>query len=73
MAAAAELLAADGIGVQTAPVLVLGLGNILLTDEGVGVAVIERLEQQYRLPDERGTARRRDLRHDTAGRPAQSR
>ncbi len=33
-----------------APVLVLGLGNILLQDEGVGVAVIERLETAYRLP-----------------------
>ena len=29
--------------------VVLGIGNILLTDEGVGVRVIERLEQQYRL------------------------
>lgn len=35
-----------------APVLVLGLGNILLQDEGVGVAVIERLQQRYRVPDE---------------------
>jgi hydrogenase maturation protease len=35
-----------------APILVLGLGNILLQDEGVGVAVIERLQQRYRLPDE---------------------
>ena len=35
-----------------APVLVLGLGNILLQDEGVGVAVIERLQRRYRVPDE---------------------
>ena len=34
-----------------APVLVMGLGNILMEDEGVGVAVIERLRQRYRLPD----------------------
>ncbi|MCF8167840.1 MAG: HyaD/HybD family hydrogenase maturation endopeptidase [Rhodoferax sp.] len=33
-------------------VVVLGIGNILLSDEGVGVRVIERLEQRYRLPPE---------------------
>ncbi len=32
-------------------VTVLGLGNILLRDEGVGVRVIERLKQTYELPD----------------------
>ncbi len=31
-------------------ITVLGIGNILLTDEGVGVRVIERLEQEYELP-----------------------
>ena len=35
-----------------APILVLGLGNILLQDEGVGVAVIERLQRRYRVPPE---------------------
>jgi hydrogenase maturation protease len=30
--------------------LVLGLGNILLRDEGVGVRVVERLQALYRLP-----------------------
>ncbi len=30
--------------------VVLGIGNILLTDEGVGVRVIEQLEQDYRFP-----------------------
>jgi hydrogenase maturation protease len=30
--------------------LVLGLGNILLRDEGVGVRVVERLQEQYRFP-----------------------
>ena len=35
-----------------APMLVLGLGNILLQDEGVGVAVIERLQRRYRVPAE---------------------
>lgn len=32
------------------PVLVLGLGNILLQDEGIGVRVIERLKQEYEFP-----------------------
>ncbi len=31
-------------------ILVLGVGNILLTDEGIGVRVIEALEQRYALP-----------------------
>lgn len=34
------------------PILVLGLGNILLGDEGVGVRVVERLHEKYELPDE---------------------
>lgn len=32
-------------------ILVLGLGNILLQDEGVGVRVIEALEAGYDIPD----------------------
>jgi hydrogenase maturation protease len=32
--------------------LVLGLGNILLGDEGVGVRVVERLEELYHVPKE---------------------
>ena len=32
--------------------LVLGLGNILLGDEGVGIRVVERLQARYDLPDE---------------------
>ncbi len=32
--------------------LVLGLGNILLEDEGVGVRVIERLQVDYIYPDD---------------------
>lgn len=31
-------------------VLVLGVGNILLGDEGVGVRIVEDLEKRYRLP-----------------------
>jgi hydrogenase maturation protease len=32
--------------------LVLGLGNILLGDEGVGVRVVERLQKLYEFPQE---------------------
>ena len=32
--------------------LVLGLGNILLSDEGLGVRVVERLRKSYRFPPE---------------------
>lgn len=31
-------------------ILVLGIGNILLEDEGIGVHVVERLQSRYRLP-----------------------
>lgn len=37
-------------GCSRRPVLVLGIGNILLGDEGVGVRVIEQM-QKMRLPD----------------------
>ncbi len=33
-------------------IVVLGVGNILLTDEGVGVRVVEELGSRYRLPPE---------------------
>ena len=32
-------------------ILVLGVGNILLTDEGVGIRVIERIQERYAFPD----------------------
>jgi len=32
--------------------LILGLGNILLSDEGLGVRVVERLGESYRFPPE---------------------
>lgn len=32
-------------------IVVLGVGNILLKDEGVGVRVIEKLQRQYTLPE----------------------
>lgn len=31
--------------------LVLGIGNILLQDEGAGVRALQRIEQTYRLPE----------------------
>ncbi len=31
--------------------VVLGIGNIILSDEGVGVRAVEAFEQRYRLPD----------------------
>jgi hydrogenase maturation protease len=34
-----------------AATLVLGLGNILLGDEGVGVRVVERLAERYQFPE----------------------
>lgn len=35
---------------QSKRIVILGVGNILLKDEGVGVHVIERLREDYRLP-----------------------
>ena len=32
-------------------ITVLGIGNILLSDEGFGVRVIEKLYQEYDFPD----------------------
>ena len=32
--------------------LILGVGNLLLSDEGVGVRVIERLTAEYELPEQ---------------------
>ena len=33
-------------------IIVLGVGNILLSDEGIGVWAIERLQSDYQLPPE---------------------
>ncbi|MGL4459632.1 MAG: HyaD/HybD family hydrogenase maturation endopeptidase, partial [Plesiomonas shigelloides] len=32
------------------PVLVLGIGNLLLSDEAIGVRAVEALEQRFHLP-----------------------
>lgn len=35
-----------------AKILILGVGNLLLSDEGAGIQVIERLQERYDLPAE---------------------
>ncbi len=35
-----------------APILVMGLGNVLLQDEGLGVRALRRLTERYILPDD---------------------
>ncbi len=32
--------------------LVLGIGNLIMADDGVGVRVVQRLQQEYRFPPE---------------------
>ncbi len=32
-------------------ILVIGMGNVLMQDEGIGVRAVEELEQRYRIPD----------------------
>ena len=50
-AAAAEALGKDGTPDRSPNVLVLGAGNILLSDEGIGVRVVEALQQRYQVPE----------------------
>lgn len=53
MAYATEFLFGDTLDpYPTAEVLVLGLGNCLIEDEGVGIAAIEYLLHHYDFPDE---------------------
>ena len=33
-------------------VLVLGIGNLIMADDGIGVKVVQRLQQDYRFPPE---------------------
>ncbi len=37
---------------MVAPTVVIGLGNPMMTDEGIGVAIVERLQQSADLPDD---------------------
>lgn len=39
-------------GEAVSPILVLGLGNILMQDEGIGVRAIEQLRKSYLFPNE---------------------
>ena len=48
----AQADACEGGRPRVARVLVLGAGNILLSDEGIGVRVVEALQQRYRVPEE---------------------
>lgn len=34
-----------------APLLILGLGNVLCGDDGLGVAAVQELEQRYEIPE----------------------
>lgn len=45
-----ENFAAWDASLEQPPVLILGLGNILIEDEGVGIAAIEYVRQHYQLP-----------------------
>jgi len=45
-----ELPARDTTGAVSGGVLVLGLGNVLLRDDGIGAAALDRLERDYRIP-----------------------
>lgn len=35
---------------KTATTLVLGVGNLVMSDDGIGVVVVQRLQREYRLP-----------------------
>lgn len=37
---------------MSVPTLVLGLGNVLCGDDGVGVAAVARIQRHYRVPDD---------------------
>jgi len=34
------------------PILVLGVGNLVMSDDGIGVLVVQKLQREYRLPSE---------------------
>ena len=38
-------------GSHDSSVLVLGIGNLIMTDDGVGVRVVHLLQERYRFPD----------------------
>ena len=53
MASGAEFMFGDSLQpYPTAPALVLGLGNCLIEDEGIGVAAIEYLHKHYDMTED---------------------
>ncbi len=42
----------SGFGASSVTTLILGAGNLLLSDEGFGVHFVRYLEEHYRFPDE---------------------
>lgn len=36
--------------IKNAPVLVLGVGNVVMGDDGVGIRVVQQLQREYRFP-----------------------
>jgi hydrogenase maturation protease len=48
---AARTDAREGERPRVTNVLVLGAGNILLSDEGIGVRVVEALQRRYQVPE----------------------
>jgi hydrogenase maturation protease len=42
----------DGIEMGSAPIVVLGLGNVLRRDEGLGIRALQRLQERYTLSGE---------------------
>ena len=53
MSTAADFMFSESLQeYPSAPVLVLGLGNCLIEDEGIGVAAIEYLHKHYSIPDD---------------------
>jgi len=53
MAGGAEFMFGDSLqAYPTAPALVLGLGNCLIEDEGIGVAAIEYLHKHYDMTED---------------------
>ena len=41
-------------------IIILGVGNILYRDDGVGIRVVQKLEEEYDFPDD-GVPRRQTL------------
>ena len=41
----------DELKTEAPAITVLGIGNILLTDEGFGVRVVEKLYSEYKFPE----------------------